>query len=238
MGSRGRSRLLLVAFCAAGASSGCGIGVVPGLLPTWAADTLGSADLELPSPVVPARSTERTAGTAPTPSRPAESVIALVAEPRRFGAEEEASVWVEMELKDRGLRFGTDGTVATLFEFVRSRHGLVAPAQTRSGDVLFFDVSGRSRCGDHAGVVDEVDAAGRITFRESRGGLVRLSYAHPGQPSRRRALDGRVINTFLRIRRADDPAGSRYLAGDLLCAVGRVATRVERPLARRGRPGR
>ena len=211
-----RGSQLLVALCAAGLSPGCGAGVIPGYLPTWAADTLAPADIELSRPAGPVRAVTR------TPARPAESVFALVEDPRGYDAEGEASAWVEMELKDRGLRFGTDGTVRSLLEYLRSRQGVVAPSQIRAGDVVFFDLSGHSRCGDHAGVVDEVDAGGRVAFRESRGGVVRLSYAHPGQPALRRAVDGRVLNTFLRIRRADDPPGSRYLAGALLCAVGRA----------------
>ena len=220
MTARRRSHLL-VALCAAGAS-GCG-GVIPGLLPTWAADTLGPADLELPRPASATR-----AATAVAP-RSVENLIVPLGDPRGYGAEEEASAWVELELRDRGVRFGTDGTVASLLEYVRSRHGLIAPAQTRPGDVVFFDVSGRSRCGDHAGVVDQVDAGGRIAFRESRGGVVRLSYAHPGQPSLRRAVDGRVHQHL-----PAHPARGRSTAGTapgrrLLCAVGRVA----KPPARR-----
>jgi hypothetical protein len=212
--------VLAVALSAAGASSGCG-GVIPGMLPTWAADTLGdttgSANLETPrlAPVTPPA-----ARPAPKPA-PAPATDYL-------GGDEEASAWVEGELKDRGLRFGTDGTVASLYTYVRLRHGLVPPATARPGDVVFFDLGGRSRCGDHAGVVDGVDPTGRIAFRESRGGLVRLSYAHPRQPSVRRAVDGRVLNTFLRIRRAEDVPGGRYLAGSLLCGVGRIDQAVVR----------
>jgi hypothetical protein len=213
--------VLAVALGAAAATSGCG-GVIPGMLPTWAADTLGdttgSTNLETP----------RQAPALPPPARPATPAAPPAPAPRYLGGDEEATAWVEGELKDRGLRFGTDGTVASLYTYVRLRHGLVPPATAKPGDVVFFDLGGRSRCGDHAGVVDEVDPTGRIAFRESRGGLVRLSFAHPRQPSVRRAVDGRVLNTFLRIRRAEDPPGGRYLAGSLLCGVGRIDQAVVR----------
>jgi hypothetical protein len=213
--------VLVLALGAGAAGSGCAVvpGVIPGRLPTWAADTLTAAELEVPRPVTPIPPKRR---PAPTPPPPPESAA------RYVGGDEEASAWVVAELRDRGLRFGTDGTVASLYTYVRDRHGLVPPDRARSGDVLFFDLGGRNRCADHAGVVDEVDATGRISFRESRGGIVRLSYAHPGQPRVRRAVDGRVLNTFLRIRREDDPPGAHYLAGSLLCGVGRIA---------RSRPG-
>jgi hypothetical protein len=208
--------VLLLALGAGAVVSGCAVVPIPGMLPTWAADTLTAAELEVPRPVLPAPRT-RPAKPAPAQSAPPAPTSSYV------GGDEEASTWVVAELRDRGLRFGTDGTVSSLYTYVRDRHALVPPDRARPGDVVFFDLGGRNRCADHAGVVDTVDPTGRISFRESRGGIVRLSYAHPGQPHLRRAVDGRVLNTFLRIRREDDPPGARYLAGSLMCGVGRVA---------------
>jgi hypothetical protein len=128
---------------------------------------------------------------------------------------------VEGSLRLRGVRFGTDGDVATLYEYMRREQALVAPSAARAGDVVFFQIDAVS-CADHAGVVEAVDAGGRITFREVRGGTVRTSYVHPADRSSRRASDGRVLNTFLRPRRTDDPPTARYFAGEMLCAVGRV----------------
>jgi hypothetical protein len=234
--------VLAIALYAATASSGCG-GVIPGMLPTWVADTLGdtrgSTELETPRLApVPREARQEvppTPAPAPTPAQPAGG-----ADPKSeyLGGDEEATAWVEAELRDRGLRFGTDGTVSSLYTYVRLRHGLVPSERARPGDVVFFDLGGRNRCGDHAGVVDEVDPTGRIAFREARGGLVRLSYAHPRQPSVRRAADGRVLNTFLRIRRAEDAPGGRYLAGGLLCGVGRIDQAVVREDSIQRRPAR
>jgi hypothetical protein len=229
--------VLMVALSAAPATSGCG-GVIPGMLPTWVADTLGdtsgSTNLETPRLAPsgsPAARPAREPASAPAPASADET-------PGYLGGDEEATAWVEGELRDRGLRFGTDGTVASLHAYMRLRHALVPPASARPGDIVFFDLGGRNRCGDHAGVIDEVDPAGRIAFRESRGGLVRLSYAHPRQPRVRRAADGRVLNTFLRIRRAEDAPGGQYLAGSLLCAVGRVDQAVVREDLIHRRPAR
>jgi hypothetical protein len=226
-------RRIALGLALVGAAAGCG--VIPGPLPMWAADTLDAPEMERPQPAPPAVPAKAVRAKGTKATKEAKAVVAdsgsgsesefalLPDQPAGYaGADGEATAWVEEELRDRGLRFGTDGTVGSLFTYVRARHALVSTAHTRTGDVLFFDLGGRNRCGDHAGVVDQVDADGRIAFRESRGGVVRLSYAHPGQPYVRRGVDGRVLNTFLRIRREDDPPDARYLAGAMLCAVGRV----------------
>jgi len=129
---------------------------------------------------------------------------------------------VEQALRDEhGLRFGTDGTVGSLYEYVRENHELVPPSHAVRGDVLFFSIAGQG-CADHAGYVEEVEDSGRVVFREARLGGVRRSYLHPEEPSVRRAPDGRILNSFLRARRMEDPPTARYHAGELLCAVGRI----------------
>jgi hypothetical protein len=87
--------------------------------------------------------------------------------------------------------------------------------------VVFFDLDGRG-CASHAGLVEAVDRSGRITFRERRDGEIRRSYADPADPRTRRDGQGRILNTFLRARRLEDPPGLRYFSGEMLCAVIRV----------------
>jgi hypothetical protein len=133
--------------------------------------------------------------------------------------------FVERALRERGLRFGTDGTVRALYEFLTGRYPTVPPDQARAGDVIFFALAGPpSACGTetHVGLVEAVDAGGRITFRERRDGQIRLSYVTPAAPITRRDAQGRILNTFLRPRRPEDPPGLRYFSGEMLCAVVRA----------------
>jgi hypothetical protein len=134
--------------------------------------------------------------------------------------------FVERALRERGLRFGTDGTVRALYELLTARYPTVLPAAGRPGDVVFFALEGSpSGCGSqtHVGLIEAVDPGGRITFRERRDGETRRSYATPATPTTRRDPQGRVLNTFLRPRRPEDPPGLRYFSGEMLCAVVRPA---------------
>jgi hypothetical protein len=128
---------------------------------------------------------------------------------------------VERSLRARGVRFGSDGSPGALFAFVRYSHKVVSPSAAKPGDLVFFRL-GDKGCGDHVGLVEAIDPQGRITFKESRAGEIRRSFVHPGAPSLRRDESGRVLNTFLRPKRRDDPPAARYFAGEMLCAVGRV----------------
>lgn len=131
---------------------------------------------------------------------------------------------VERALHDAGLRFGTDGSAGALYSYMRLRHSLVSASRALPGDVLFFDTSdgGRAGCATHAGIVEAVLPDGRIAFIESRAGRVRRSFVHPGRTLARRDERGVVLNSFLRVKRVEDGPAARYLAGEMLCAVGRV----------------
>ena len=74
-------------------------------------------------------------------------------------------------------------------------------------------------------LAEAVGPDGRITFVEARGGHVRRSVVDPGHPALRRDARGRITNSFLRPMAMDDPPGSRYFAGDMLCAVVRLVAR-------------
>lgn len=127
---------------------------------------------------------------------------------------------VEDSLHGRGIRFGTDGSVESLFAFSRDHFAQIDASQARGGDVLFFDV-GRG-CGGHAGIVETAEPGGRIGFREWRGGSSHHSFVAPRTPYLRRDDRGRIMNTFLRPKRIDDPDDAAYFAGEMLCAVFRV----------------
>jgi hypothetical protein len=139
----------------------------------------------------------------------------------RVRTHEGPAAFVERSLHDRGLRFGTDGSVGALYGYLRDRYETVAPALARPGDVIFFDLDGTG-CASHAGLVESVEPGGRITFRERRDGEVRRSYVCSDSPRTRRDPQGRILNTFLRPRRLEDPPGVHYFSGEMLCAVVRV----------------
>ena len=146
--------------------------------------------------------------------------------PPEAGADESATL-VARALRDTGLRFGTDGSAGALWGYLRTAHSVVAPGSARPGDVVFFDTGGSAirppECADHAGIVTDVGANGRIAFLEVRDGHVRTSYAHPGLPLVRRDASDHVLNSFLRPKKIDDPPDRRYFAGQMLCAVARVS---------------
>src|SRR6185369_14622499 len=56
----------------------------------------------------------------------------------RFGVRgrSESSDFVVAALQSAGLRFGTDGTVTSLWQYLRSAHPSVEPVRARPGDVL------------------------------------------------------------------------------------------------------
>jgi|SRR5882724_12913156 len=113
---------------------------------------------------------------------------------------------------------------------MRTSHQLVSAGEARPGDVVFFDTRTRAddgppACADRLGLVEEVDAEGRITFLEVRAGRWERGYVTPRLPERRRDERGQVINTFLRPKRIGDADGTRYFAGEMLCGVARIRTR-------------
>lgn len=154
------------------------------------------------------------------------SATAVMPRPKAQRVDDPAAALLERELRRRGLRFGTDGSLGAVYAYVRNRHRRVDPGQARTGDVIFFDVHGDGDdCGNHGGVVEEVDADGRITYRAWRDGAAGRWYVHPDQPRTRRDRGGRVMNSFLRTKHPDDPAGLRYYAGEMVCGVYRLGRR-------------
>ncbi len=131
-----------------------------------------------------------------------------------------AASLVEESLHARGVRFGTDGSVPALFAFMRGQFAQVHADQARGGDVLFFDLG--AGCGTHVGLVETAEPSGRIGFREWRDASTRHSYVTPRDPYLRRDTRGRIMNTFLRPKRIEDPADTAYFASEMLCAIFRV----------------
>jgi hypothetical protein len=150
----------------------------------------------------------------------------------------EAADMVAAALQGSGLRFGTDGSVAALWGYLKASHVAVPPAAValRRDDVVFFDfdagdrpeiagIAGPApaRCDppEHVGIVSGVEQDGRIAFVEAREGHVLASFADPAQPRLRRDGSGRIRNSFLRPKRVGDPPGLPIFAGEMLCGVVR-----------------
>jgi hypothetical protein len=143
----------------------------------------------------------------------------------------EASDFVVAALQDEGLRFGTDGSVASLWGYLRASHTALPPAASRPGDVLFFQtrapmpVTPRPTdvCNDpdHVALVSAVDGSGRISFVEARDGEIHRSYVDPERPQTRRDESGRILNTFLRPKRVGESGDTPNFAGEMVCAAVR-----------------
>jgi hypothetical protein len=137
---------------------------------------------------------------------------------------DESAALVERSLHQAGFRFGTDGSVRALWGYMRTSHEVVAAADARPGDVLFFDTRGTGEtpeCADHAGIVESVDGEGRLGFVESRDGQLRHSFVDPARPAVRRDERAQILNSFLRPKLVSDPPEARYFAGEMLCGIAR-----------------
>lgn len=96
------------------------------------------------------------------------------------------------------------------------------------GDLVFwndtFDRNGNRALDDpltHVGIVEGVSGNGTVTYlhRGSRG--VARGRMNLRSPTLARNGSGEVLNSRLRVTRARDPAGVRYLSGELFSAFGR-----------------
>jgi probable lipoprotein NlpC len=120
-------------------------------------------------------------------------------------------------------------TVAAIYRTVAA-HGALFTTELPPlpGDLAFwndtYDRNGNGEADDpltHVGIVEEVSPEGTVTFlhRGARGVTRgRMNLRMPDVP---RDSAGKVLNTRLRVTRRDDPAGTRYLAGQLFAAFGR-----------------
>ena len=86
-------------------------------------------------------------------------------------------------------------------------------ATPQTGDeILFADTGDAHRL---VGVVEGVADRGEVHFRYERGGRKLSGVLNLLRPDVRRER-GRILNSYLRIRRRGDPPDARYLAGELL----------------------
>lgn len=98
----------------------------------------------------------------------------------------------------------------------------------RPGDLVFFgntyDANRDGRFNDdvtHMGLVESVENDGTVVILHFASGRVkrgRMNLAHPDVHQ----MNGKVLNDFLRRKRANDPRKARYLAGQLFVAYAAV----------------
>lgn len=120
--------------------------------------------------------------------------------------------------------------VRLIYRHVASRGVIHHGPDPRPGDLVFFhntwDRNGDGRVNDlltHVGIVEAVETDGTVVFvsRVSRG--IERYRMNLGLPTVHRAGGGRVLNDYMRRKRAADPARTRYLTGELFAGFGRLA---------------
>ena len=115
-----------------------------------------------------------------------------------------------------------------LLAHVKAQGSFSSDGKPRPGDLVFFratelDSDPESRHPTLAGVVERVDSSGTVHFLSALGDTVDRSVLDPSRKDLRRdQRRGRVINSYLRVRGANDPPETRYLAGQLMLGFGRI----------------
>ena len=86
----------------------------------------------------------------------------------------------------------------------------------RVGDLLAFDFVDNNRPASLFAVVLSIDDRGVVEMAYAGAGVVRRGFVDVNHPSARRDHDGRVCNTYMRHGKDWPPAGTHYLAGELV----------------------
>lgn len=125
--------------------------------------------------------------------------------------------------------FRLSGSVGDLHARCSSKGWLVETPE--AGDLVFFDNTwdaNRNREVDdpltHVGVVVAVESDGRVRYVHVGSRKLREGVLHPDHPDQARSPEGTEWNSHARHKSSRDPAGTRYLAGELLrgyCRLGR-----------------
>jgi len=148
------------------------------------------------------------------------------------GAGEAAAAFVREILAAAGVTLAPPGAGAGAL--ARLRAGLGARGAVYrdhlpwAGDLVFLrgTVAGAGAAPTHVAVVVEVALDGTVSALGWRDGAPRRDRLNPYHPTRRR-LDGRIVNSYVRTIRPDDPPGTRYLAGELLDAFADASRLLE-----------
>jgi len=124
-------------------------------------------------------------------------------------------------LADLGIAtesYPSEGPALVTWAQTAGKLALVSDA-ARPGDLLVFDRATTDGPSDLFALVIARDARGVVEFMYAGHGVIRRGFLDPTRPSIRRDADGAIVNTFLRHGKQWPPAGTRYLAGELVAHV-------------------
>lgn len=111
-------------------------------------------------------------------------------------------------------------TPAELIAWAERTHRLHGAGELPApGDLLVFDRTRGADAADLVAVVIARDARNVIEMVYVAGGVVRRGFVDASRPALRRDRDGAIVNTYLRHGKQSPPAGTHYLAGELLAHV-------------------
>ncbi len=120
--------------------------------------------------------------------------------------------------------------VRIIYEHIRQQGTFHQGPVVHPGDLVFFndtwDYNGDGKVNDpltHIGIVERQEPNGTVVFISRVAGAIERYRMNLGLPHVHKAMDGRILNDYLRRKNAGDPAKTRYLTGQLFA---QFATRV------------
>ena len=120
--------------------------------------------------------------------------------------------------------------VQLIHEYIRQQGTFHQGPVVHPGDLVFFnntwDYNGDGKVNDpltHIGIVEWQEPNGTVVFISRVAGAIERYRMNLGLPHVHKAVDGRILNDYLRRKNAIDPAKTRYLTGELFA---QFATRV------------
>jgi hypothetical protein len=120
--------------------------------------------------------------------------------------------------------------VRIIHEHIRQQGTFHQGPVVHPGDLVFFDntwdYNGDGKVNDpltHIGIVERQEPNGTVIFISRVAGAIARYRMNLGLPHVHKAVDGRVLNDYLRRKDVSDPAKTRYLTGELFT---QFATRV------------
>ncbi len=103
-----------------------------------------------------------------------------------------------------------------------ARFGADTDALLRAGDVVVFDRAVDDAPASLIGLVAATDVRGVSEFFYVAAGVIRRGFIDPKRPTLARDAERRIVNTFLRHKQNQPPAGTRFLTGELFAGAVRL----------------